>query len=52
MNTDKMERKLSLSDFQERTTGFKGGKNIENGNTIGSAFTIPAMTMQVIELTK
>ena len=52
MNTDKMERKVSLSDFQERTAGFKGGKNIENGNAIGSAFTIPAMTMQVIELTK
>jgi glycosidase len=52
MNTDKMERKVSLSDFQERTAGFKGGKNIENGNAIGSAFIIPAMTMQVIELTK
>jgi glycosidase len=52
MNTDTMERKVSLSNFQERTAGFKGGKNIENGNTIGSTFTIPAMTMQVIELTK
>ncbi|MEN9382666.1 MAG: hypothetical protein RI940_1549, partial [Bacteroidota bacterium] len=52
MNTDTMERKVSLSNFQERTVGFKGGKNIENGNAIGSTFTIPAMTMQVIELTK
>jgi glycosidase len=52
MNTDTMERKVSLSNFQERTAGFKGGKNIENGNTIGSTFTIPSMTMQVIELTK
>jgi hypothetical protein len=52
MNTDTMERKVSLTNFQERTVGFKGGKNIENGNAIGSTFTIPAMTMQVIELTK
>lgn len=52
MNTDTMERKVSLSNFQERTVGFKGGKNIENGNAIGSTFTMPAMTMQVIELTK
>ena len=52
MNTDTMERKVALSNYQERTAGFKGGKNIENGNAIGSVFTIPAMTMQVIELTK
>jgi hypothetical protein len=52
INTDMMERKVSLSNFKERTNGFKGGKNIENGNAIGSTFSIPAMTMQVIELTK
>ena len=52
MNTDTTERNVSMSKFQERTSGFKGGKNIENGNTIGSTFSIPAMTMQVIELTK
>ena len=52
MNTDTMERKVTLSNYEERTAGFKGGKNIENGNAIGSVFTIPAMTMQVIELTK
>ncbi len=52
MNTDILERKVALSNFQERAAGFKGGKNIENGNTIGAEFLIPAMTMQVIELTR
>ena len=52
MNTDQNDRKVSLSKFKERTAGFKGGKNIENGNTIGAEFSIPAMTLQVIELTK
>ena len=52
MNTDTKERKVKFSDFQERTNGFKAGKNIESGNSIGSEFSIPAMTMQVIELTK
>ena len=52
MNTDTKARNIKMSDFQERTNGFKGGKNIESGNSIGNEFSIPAMTMQVIELTK
>ncbi len=52
MNTDNKDRKVQLSNYQERTQGFKGGKNIETGITNGSEFSIPAMTMQVIELTK
>ena len=51
MNTDNKSRNVNLSKYAERTTGFKGGKDIISGNQIGAAFSIPAMSMQVIELT-
>jgi len=52
MNTDTKERKLNFEKYAERTDGFKGGKNIVTGENIGNEFTVAAMTMQVIELTK
>jgi glycosidase len=52
MNTDTKARKVEMSNYTERTGTFKGGKDILNGNLIGTAFSIPAMSMQVIELTK
>ncbi len=52
MNTDNKSRNVNLSNYTERTTAFKGGKEIISGNQIGASFSIPAMTMQVIELTK
>jgi hypothetical protein len=52
MNTDNKARNLNLSKYAERTNGFNGGKDIISGNQIGPAFSIPAMHMQVIELTK
>ena len=52
MNTDTKERKLNFEKYAERTDGFKGGKNIVTGEKIGKEFSITAMTMQVIELTK
>jgi glycosidase len=52
MNTDTKERKLNFEKYAERTDGFKGGKNIMTGENIGNEFTVAAMTMQVIELTK
>ena len=52
MNTDTKERKLNLEKFSERTNGFTGGKDIISGTKIGNEFSVPSMTMQVIELTK
>ena len=52
MNTDNKARNLNLSKYAERTNGFNGGKEIISGNQIGASFSIPAMSMQVIELTK
>ncbi|MEN9697971.1 MAG: hypothetical protein RLZ56_1392 [Bacteroidota bacterium] len=52
MNTDNKERTVNMANFEERTHGFKGGKDIITGNSIGSQFSIPAMSMQIIELTK
>ena len=52
MNTDNKERKLNFEKYAERTDGFKGGKDIVTGAQIGNEFTMAAMSMQVIELTK
>jgi glycosidase len=52
MNTDTKARTVNLSKYSERTSSFKSGKDIISGNIVGSEFSIPAMTMQVIELTK
>ena len=52
MNTDTKTRAVDLSNYEERTKQFLGGKDIIAGNKIGAQFSIPAMSMQVIELTK
>jgi hypothetical protein len=52
MNTDTKTRNVNLSKYAERTKLFKGGKDIITGNSIGAEFSIPSMTMHVIELTK
>ena len=52
MNTDTKERSVKLSKYAERTQLYKGGRDIISGNEIGSEFSIPSMSMQVIELTK
>jgi glycosidase len=51
MNTDTKERTVDFAKYEERTHGFKGGRDIISGNKVGSSFSIPAMSMQVIELT-
>ena len=52
MNTDTKARTVKLSKYTERTHLFKGGKDIISGNEVGAEFSIPSMSMQVIELTK
>ena len=52
MNTDTKSRSLDFSKYIERTKLYKGGKDIISGNKIDTQFSIPAMSMQVIELTK
>lgn len=52
MNTDTKAREVDFSKYAERTHSFTGGKEIISGNKIGSQFSIPAMCMQIIELTK
>ena len=52
MNTDTKTRAVNFTKYAERTHTFTGGKDIINGNIIGTQFSIPAMSMQVIELTK
>jgi glycosidase len=52
MNTDSKSREVNLSNYSERTNGFNSGKEIITGNKMGAQFSIPSMSMQVIELTK
>jgi glycosidase len=52
MNTDSKARFVDFAKYDERTHNFRGGIDIIAGNKIGTQFSIPAMTMQVIELTK
>lgn len=52
MNTDNQSRNVNLSKYTERTNTFKGGKDVISGNQMGASFSIPALSMQVIELTK
>jgi glycosidase len=52
MNTDKQTRTVDMNDFSERTNGFKGGKDIITNHQINTKFELPAMSMQLIELTK
>ncbi len=52
MNTDNKSRNVSMHKYAERTNGFKGGKDIVSGKIVGAEFSIPSMSMQVIELTK
>jgi glycosidase len=52
MNTSNQERIVNFNDYNERTNGFSGGKEVVSGKSIAQQFDIPAMTMQVIELTK
>jgi glycosidase len=52
MNTDKQTRAVDMNDFTERTKGFNGGKDIITNQQINAKFELPAMSMQIIELTK
>ncbi len=52
MNTSEQVRKVDFGDYSERTNGFSGGKEVVSGQSIAKVFSIPALTMQVIELTK
>jgi len=52
MNTDTKSRSVDFAKYAERTKLFNGGKDIISGNLMGAQFSIPAMSMQVIELIK
>jgi len=52
MNTTTENKKVDLSHFEERTNGFKSGKDIVSGQVVGNQFSIAPQTLQVIELIK
>ena len=52
MNTSTENKKVDLSHFEERTSGFKTGKDIVTGQLVGNQFSIAPQTLQVIELIK
>ena len=52
MNTSEQDRMVDFRDYAERTNGFDSGKDVVSGKAITKQFTIPALSMQVIELNK
>lgn len=52
MNTSEKEKPIDFNNYPEQTSGFKQGREIISGEVYTGKFNIPAMTMQVLELTK
>ena len=52
MNTSNSARNVDFNNFKERTAGFVGAKDIVTGSQLSSQFSIPSMSMKVIELIK
>ncbi len=52
MNTSNKNKEVDFSNFTERTSGYKAGKNIVTGVTVANKFTIPAKRMWILELSK
>lgn len=52
MNTTSESKKVDMGHFEERTNGFKTGKDIVTGQVVGNQFSIAPQTLQVIELIK
>jgi glycosidase len=52
MNTDSKPHNIDFEKYNERTQGFKNGIDIVTGKTIAAQFTVPAQTLQLIELKK
>lgn len=52
MNTSAKDMNVQFSDYAEMTKNFQKGTDIISNEQIGTAFSIPAMTMKVIELKK
>lgn len=52
MNTSDKERSVNFSDFEERTKGFAGGKDVVDGSVKADHFTIPAKKLIVLALLK
>lgn len=52
MNTSEKEKPIDFNNYPEQTSGFKQGREIISGEVYTGKFNIPAMTMQLLELTK
>ena len=52
MNTSEKEKPVNFSDFEERTKGFTGGKDIVEGAVKSDHFTISPKKMIILELIK
>lgn len=52
MNTSDTEKKIEMSDYAERTTGFSKGSDVVTGAVLTGSFTIPAKKITILELLK
>lgn len=52
MNTSDTEKKIEMSDYAERTSGFGKGRDVVTGSVLAGSFTIPAKKITILELLK
>jgi len=52
MNTSDTEKKIEMSDYAERTSGFSKGRDVVTGAVLTGSFTIPAKKITILELLK
>lgn len=52
MNTSDTEKKIEMSDYAERTTGFSKGSDVVTGAVLTGSFIIPAKKITILELLK
>ncbi len=52
LNTSDKEKEIKLTDYAERTNGFKSGKDVISGTIISGNFTLAPKKISIIELSK
>ena len=52
LNTSDKEKEIRLTDYAERTNGFKSGKDVISGTIISGNFTLAPKKISIIELSK
>jgi hypothetical protein len=52
LNTSDKEKEIKLTDYAERTNGFRSGKDVISGAVISEKYTLAPKKISIIELSK